>query len=77
MSRDQSRALAIPVSSSMVMKTALPLPGRWRISTTPATRSLRPSGALLASAQLVTPSPSRMPRKNCMGWPFRERRVVW
>ena len=41
----QTIRLAIPVSSSMVMKTTpLALPGRWRISTIPAIASRRSTG---------------------------------
>ena len=34
--RGHTIVLAMPVSSSSVMKMALPLPGRWRTSTRPA-----------------------------------------
>lgn len=40
----------------MLINTALPLPGRLRISTTPATLARRPSGKALVCAQDNTPS---------------------
>ncbi len=49
--------LAIPVSSSMVMKTTpLALPGRWRISTIPAIGSRRSTGRRARSAAVTRPS---------------------
>jgi hypothetical protein len=66
----------IPPSSSMVMKIALPLPGRWRISTTPAVRTIDPFFAAATSPALSTPSRAKAGRRKAIGWPFSDRRVV-
>ena len=50
--------LAMPVSSSSVMKMALPVPGRWRTSTRPATVTMRPGRHL--GQQLVPHDAARV-----------------
>ena len=74
---DQTTMLAMPVSSSMVQNTTLPLPGRWRTSTTPATESRVPSASTAAWAQLSTPSPLNSVRRKRIGCDFSDRPAVW
>jgi len=47
-----STRFATPVSSSRVMKMALPLPGRWRTRTTPAVRTRVPLRLSFRSPQV-------------------------
>ena len=48
--RCQQIALAMPVSSSTVRKVTVPVPGRWRMRTMPATWTLSPSLSSLSPA---------------------------
>ncbi len=75
--RAQSTQLVTPVSSSMVMKMALPLPGRWRTSTSPAVRVKRPSARRDVSAQVLAPSRAKSGRSSAIGCAFSDRRRVW
>ena len=55
--RCQTMALAMPVSSSSVMKVTLPAPGRWRTRTMPAIRTLSPSFSAPSPAAGVIAAP--------------------
>ena len=68
---------ATPVSSSTVMKQTTPVPGLWRTSTTPATTAAAPSLRAARSAQRRTRAFAKPGRRNPMGWPFSDSRVVW
>ena len=58
--RCQTIALAMPVSSSRVMKVTLPLPGRWRTRTMPATWTLSPSFSSREPAAGRDPAPLQL-----------------
>src|SRR5438132_107461 len=62
--RCQAIALAMPVSSSSVMKVTLPLPGRWRTRTMPATLTFAPSFTSFSAAQGRIPRRSSSPRRH-------------
>ncbi|MOA27736.1 hypothetical protein D3C78_1486290 [compost metagenome] len=70
----QTMALATPVSSSIVMKiTPLAEPGRWRTSTSPATVTLRPTGAVARARLSTSPCPESAARRKETGCAFSEK----
>ena len=74
----QMTRLATPVSSSSVTKqTPLALPGRWRTSTSPASRSRAPCAIPATSAAGVKPCRAMLARRKASGCAFSDRRRVW
>ena len=74
----QTTMLATPVSSSTVMKqTPLAEPGRWRISTTPATWTIERNLRARRSQARTKPRSASDARRKAIGWAFRESRCVW
>ncbi len=69
--------LAWPVSSSRVTNVIpLAVPGRWRTSTIPATRTGPPLGNVFSSAAGTTPVRLKPSRKNSSGWAASDKPVV-
>ncbi len=55
---------------------ALPWPGRWRTSTTPAARAKAPSVSAETSAQGMIRSRAKIGRSTAIGWAFSDSRSV-
>ena len=73
----QITALAIPVSSSMVMNTTPEAePGRWRTRMTPPTLTRVPSRMVLSWAQETMRAAVTRARRNVIGWALSESRSV-